>query len=115
MVIDMNEAKLETIEQIRDFLTGTADVSLSIPADEATLHAFVASVITRFGYCSRRKGERSVLLAYLRRLTGYSRQHLSRLLVQYRDTRSLKPRVRASRTSFTRYYGPARGGVAGRD
>jgi hypothetical protein len=46
-------------------------------------------------------------LAYLRRLTGYSRQHLSRLLVQYRDTRSLKPRVRASRTSFVRHYGPA--------
>ena len=106
MVIDMNEAKLETIEQVRDFLAGTADVSFSIPAEEAALHAFVATVIMRFGYFSRRKGERSVLLAYLRRLTGYSRQHLSRLLVQYRDTRSLKPRVRASRTSFTRHYGP---------
>jgi hypothetical protein len=107
MVIDMNEAKLHTIEQIQEFLAGTADVTFSIPNDEPTLRAFVAAVIKRFSYFRRRKGHRSVLLAYLRRLTGYSRQHLSRLLVQYRDTRSLKPRVRASRTSFTRHYGPA--------
>jgi hypothetical protein len=107
MVIDMNEAKLETIEQIQEFLTGTAAVTFSIPAEESALHAFVATVIIRFGYFSRRKGHRSVLLAYLRRLTGYSRQHLSRLLAQYRDTHSLKPLARASRTSFTRHYGPA--------
>lgn len=107
MVIDMNEAKLETIEQIQEFLSGTAEVTFSIPNDEPTLRAFVAAVIKRFSYFRRRKGHRGVLLAYLRRLTGYSRQHLSRLLVQYRDTRSLKPRVRASRTSFTRHYGPA--------
>lgn len=107
MVIDMNEAKLHTIEQIQEFLSGTADVTFSIPNDEPTLRAFVAAVIKRFSYFRRRKGHRGVLLAYLRRLTGYSRQHLSRLLVQYRDTRSLKPRVRASRTSFTRHYGPA--------
>lgn len=106
MVIDMNESKLETIEQIREFLTGTADVTFSIPADESTLRAFVATVIRRFSYFSRGKGERGVLIAYLRCLTGYSRQHLSRLLAQYRDTRSLKPRVRASRTSFARQYGP---------
>src|SRR5450756_728381 len=107
MVIDMNEAKLETIEQVQEFLTGTAAVAFSIAADESTLHGFVATVITRFGYFSRRKGHRSVLLAYLRRLTGYSRQHLSRLLAQYRETHSLKPLARASRTSFVRRYGPA--------
>ena len=107
MVIDMNEAKLETIEQIQEFLSGTAEISFSISSDEAALHAFVAAVLRRFSYFKRRKSQRSVLLAYLRRLTGYSRQHLSRLLVQYRDTCSLKPRARASRTSFVRRYGPA--------
>ena len=106
MVIDMNESKLETIEQIREFLTGTAAVTFSLPTDESTLRAFVAAVIRRFGYFSRSKGQRGVLFAYLRRLTGYSRQHLSRLLAQYRETRSLKPLVRASRTSFARHYGP---------
>ena len=110
MVIDMNESKLETIEQIREFLAGTADVTFSIPADESTLRAFVGSVIRRLGYFRLAKAQRGVLFAYLRRLTGYSRAHLSRLLAQYRDTRSLKPLARASRTSFARQY--SRGDVA---
>ena len=48
MVIDMNEAKLHTIEQIQEFLAGTAAVTFSIPNDEPTLRAFVAAVIKRF-------------------------------------------------------------------
>ena len=107
MVIDMNEARLETIEQIREFLMGTSDITFSISTEESALHAFVAMVLRRFGYFRLPKEHRGVLLAYLRRLTGYSRQHLSRLLAQYRDTRSLKPLPRASRTSFSRHYSPA--------
>ena len=48
-----------------------------------------------------------MLFAYIRRLSGYSRQHLSRLIVQYRDTESLKPRLRVSRASFVCHCGPA--------
>ncbi len=107
MVIDMNEASLETIEQIREFLAGTCDLAFSIPADESTLRAFVATVLRRFRYFQRSKGQRGVLLAYMRRLTGYSRQHLSRLIAQYRETQALQPLARASRTSFACKYGPA--------
>jgi len=106
MVIDMNEARLETIEQIRDFLAGTADVRFALPTDEAARHAFVANVLHRFSYFRRPKGQRSVLLAYMRQLTGYSRQHLTRLVTQYRDRRSLKPRSRGNRSSFGRRYRP---------
>src|SRR5487761_2400222 len=106
MVIDMNESRLETIEQIREFLAGTSDVAFSIPADESKRRAFVSAVIRRFGYTNLAKSQRGLLFAYMQRLTGYSRQHLSRLITQYRDTRSLKPRDRTSRTSFTCKYGP---------
>jgi hypothetical protein len=33
MVIDMNESRLNTIEQIREFLQGTAEVAFSTPTD----------------------------------------------------------------------------------
>ena len=48
MVIDMNVSKLETrgwrraIEQIKEFLEGTAEVAFSNPADVAALRSFVA-------------------------------------------------------------------------
>ena len=40
MVIDMNEARLDTIEQIREFLAGTADVVFSTTEDQAARHLF---------------------------------------------------------------------------
>jgi hypothetical protein len=104
MVIDMNESKLATLEQIREFLAGTSDVAFAIPADEPRLRAFVAKVLHRFRYFSRPKGQRGVLFEYMQRLSGYSRQHLSRLIAQYRDTHSIEPATRASRTSFSRKY-----------
>jgi hypothetical protein len=106
MVIDMNVSRLETIEQIQEFLNGTAEVAFSNPADEPTLRTFVATMLRRYRYFSLTKGPRGVLFAYMQRLTGYSRQHLSRLVAQYRETKSLKPRKRTSRTSFSRTYGP---------
>ena len=104
MVIDMNVSKLETIEQIREFLDGTAEVAFSNPTDAFALRAFVETVLRRYRYFRLSKGPRGVLFAYMQRLTGYSRQHVSKLIAQYRDTQSLKPRKRVSRTSFARQY-----------
>ena len=108
--IDMNVSKLETrglpraIEQIREFLDGTADIVFSNPTDAFALRAFVETVLRRYRYFRLSKGPRGVLFAYMQRLTGYSRQHLSRLITQYRESHSLKPRKRGSRTSFARQY-----------
>jgi len=106
MVIDMNVSSLETIEQIQEFLNGTTEVAFSNPADKSTLRTFVTTVIRRYQYFRLTKGQRGVLFAYMQRLTGYSRQHLSRLIAQYRHTKSLKPMKRTSRTSFARIYEP---------
>jgi len=56
--VSNGETKLKTIEQVREFLAGTADVSFSIPADESTLRAFVSTVIRRFDYFRLTKGQR---------------------------------------------------------
>ena len=104
MVIDMNEARLETIEQIQEFLAGTADIAFTVPTEEAKRRLFVATVLRRFRYFRLQKGQRGVLFSYIERLSGYSRQHLSRLIAQYRDTKSLRSLKRASRTSFARRY-----------
>ena len=100
----MNVSKLETIEQIKEFLDGTAAVAFSNTTDPSALRAFVTTVLLRYRYFQLSKGPRGVLFAYMQRLTGYSRQHLSRLVAQYRNSQSLKPRKRVSRTSFTRQY-----------
>ena len=61
----------------------------------AALRSFIATVLRRYRYFQLSKGPRGVLFVYTQRLTGYSRQHLSKLNAQYRDTQSLKPRKRS--------------------
>lgn len=48
LVIHMNDSRLATFEQIREFLAGTADVSLTSPADQAQTRQFVGKVLKRF-------------------------------------------------------------------
>jgi hypothetical protein len=107
MVIDMNETRLGTIEQIREFLAGTADVVFTTPDDQEALHQFIAMVLRRHGYFELGKGQRGVLFNYMLRLTGYTRQHLTKLVARYRQDRHLLPVTRASRTSFSTRFGPA--------
>jgi len=107
MVIDMNVAKLGTIEQIREFLAGTADLTFTVLTEEAKRRRFVVTVVRRFSYFRLKKGHRGVVFAYLQRLTGYSRQHLSRLLAQYRRCKTLRSGDRTNRTSFARKFSPA--------
>ena len=104
MVIDMNESKLDSVEHIREFLAGTTEVAFSISAQESSRHRFIEQVLKRLHYFALSKSARGVVFAYMRRLSEYSHAQLCRLIAQYRDTESLSPRRRTSRTSFTRTY-----------
>ena len=110
LVIDMNEAKLATIEQTREFLAGAAVLTFTVPTEDAKRRLFVVTVLRRFGYFRLGKAHLGVLFAYMQCLTGYSWRHL-RLVAQYRRTKSLRPGDRTSRTSFARKYGRADGAL----
>ena len=48
MVIDMNDAQLHTLDQLRAFLDGTVAVDFSVSADER--YDFISRIVHRFGY-----------------------------------------------------------------
>jgi hypothetical protein len=102
MVIDMNDAKLQTLEQVRAFLNGTATVDFSVAADER--YAFVARTLRRFRYPRLRRSDKGVVLRFLERVSGYCRQQLTRLVGRVSAGAALRKRYRASRTSFARHF-----------
>jgi hypothetical protein len=73
MVIDMNEAKLTTLEQLREFLAGTAAVVFK-PGLDDTRYEYIADVLRRFQYAGLKRLEKGIVLRYLERTTSYSRQ-----------------------------------------
>ena len=82
MVIDMDEAKLHTVAQVKAFLAGTADVALMVPTAEH--YGFIERALRRFGYPPLSRHDKGVVLRYLERMTGLSRQQVTRLVQRYR-------------------------------
>src|SRR5450830_828037 len=103
MVINMDEAKLRTIAQLQEFLDATQEISFTgAPGDsDHQRYEHISRVLKRFEYPGRSKGERGVVLAYLRRTSGYSRSQLTRLVGRWEANRLAQVPL------AKRYAGPA--------
>lgn len=73
MVIDMNEGQVRSLEQVRQVLHGTQSLSFRQAEDDEGRYAWIGSVLQRFRYRQLGRADRGAVLAYLQRLSGYSR------------------------------------------
>ena len=89
MVINMDEAKLRTIAQLQEFLNATQEISFTgAPGDgDHQRYEHISRVLKRFSYPGLGKCERGVVLAYLRRTSGYSRAQITRLVGRWESNR----------------------------
>lgn len=104
MVIDMNEAKLSTVAQLRAFLDGTEEVQFEPLGDDAQRYAFVARVVVRLDYRRLKRPDKGVVMRYLEHTTGYSRQQLTRLVGRVVRGERLTKRYQAPRKGFHRKF-----------
>jgi transposase InsO family protein len=102
MVIDMNDNQLHTLVQIQAFLDGTTALEFSVAAEER--YGFIERTVRRLGYASLKRAGKAVVLRFLERVSGYSRQQLTRLVKRGCGRFQLIKRYRGSRTSFARTY-----------
>ncbi len=106
----MDETKLRTIAQLQEFLDATPEVSFTGAAgeDDTQRYEHISRVLKRFDYPQRNKRERGVVLAYLRRTSGYSRTQITRLVARWIDNRlaqaPLAKRYCAPAAPFARKY-----------
>jgi hypothetical protein len=104
MVIDMNESKLRDVEQLRAFLAGTGEVRFRPAAQDCQRYGHIMAVLDRLGYSGLKRADKSVVLRYLARTTGYSRQQLTRLVRCWVREGKLVKGYRAPRAGFARVY-----------
>ena len=101
-MINMEEAKLQTLEQIKAFLDGTSEVAFRVPKDDR--NPFIERVLKRFGYTQHGRIDKGVLLRYIERMTGLSRQQVTRLVRQYRKNGKLSKPPCKPRQGFSCRY-----------
>jgi hypothetical protein len=83
MVIDMDEAQVRTLEQVRQVLAGTQVMEFQAAAGDQGRYAWIESVLRRFEYRRLPRAHRAPVLAYLQRLSGYSRSQVTRLVSRW--------------------------------
>jgi hypothetical protein len=102
MLTDMR-TRISTLEQVRAFLVGTGPVEFDVPAGRERL-AWIESTLVELGYARLGKAERGQVIRYLCRVTGYSRQQMTRLIAQYRKTGRIEDRRKAPARPFVTRY-----------
>lgn len=84
-------------------MEGNLAVTFSAPSGPAQ-RQWIAQTLHRFGFRSRGRADRGLLLAFLRKVTGVSRAQMTRLVAQWRQSGTLPDRRGPPAAPFTRRY-----------
>lgn len=77
----MNDSRLTNITQLKRFLKGTEKLDLSLrDAKIEDKYAFIDGAVDRVNYRSLNRSEKRVVINYLKKMTGYKRAQLFRLI-----------------------------------
>jgi len=99
----MNEKNLISLEQVAHFLDGTQAVAFTILSDKEDRYQWIQRTLIRFDYDKLRRPHKGLIIQYLIKISGYSRQQLTRLISQYRKGGKLIRRQRTTQ-GFSRRY-----------
>jgi len=101
----MNDERLQTVEQVRQFLEGSEAVEFrGLTAKEK--YYWIEEVLVRFRYHRLKRAEKGVICRYIGKVTGYSRSQVSRLIAEYKRTGRLK-KTEYRRHRFPQKYSPS--------
>src|ERR1039458_1667156 len=83
MQITMDDSRLSTVSQLKVFLNASQKIIVSLE-DQGTeeKYQFIEKTIKQFSYTRLSKKEKRVVLMYIRKMTGYKRRQLFRLVAK---------------------------------
>ncbi len=87
MTITMNDTHLTTIQEVKDFLKTAEKIKYSrqAKARKEDGYKWIGSVLKRFAFEKLSKEEKGIVHQYLRKITGYSKAQVHRLILQYKE------------------------------
>jgi len=99
----MNEKDLVSLEQVAHFLDGTQAIVFTVLSNKDDRYQWIQRTLIRFEYDTLKRYDKGLIMQYLIKISGYSRQQLTRLIAQYRNGGKL---IRRQRTThgFSRRY-----------
>jgi len=102
MHLIMNDERLQTIEQVRQFLAGSEALDFGGVSVEER-YQWIQTVLVRFKYCRLKRAEKGVIRRYIEKVSGYCRAQVSRLIREYNQKGQLR-KAQYRRHRFPRSY-----------
>ncbi len=94
---------LTTIDQMEAFLTGSQAIAFAIATTKDERYQFVENQLKRFAYSRLKRQEKGIMIQFLAKVTGYSRQQLTRLVKRYIQNGQIQ-RYQKTVNGFERFY-----------
>ncbi len=82
----MKLEELETIDHLDQFLNGTQAIIFETVAVKKERYGWIQHELVIFDYLSLSNANKGIVVRYLVKVSSYSRQQITRLIGQYRDT-----------------------------
>lgn len=98
----MNDEKLTTVEQVKQFLEGSEALAFRGVSIEER-YRWIESVLVRFKYYRLNRAEKGVIRQYLEKVSGYSRAQVCRLIRRYNQRGRLR-KIHCKRHRFPMKY-----------
>lgn len=101
MKLIMDDKRLKTVEQIKQFLDGSETLDFGGTSVKER-YDFIETVLRRFKYFRLKKNGKGLILRYIRKVTGYSLSQVNRLV------RNFEQKGQLEKTKYKRHQFPSR-------
>jgi len=98
----MDDSHLVSIRQIKEFVKVGGGISFALKSRDET-YRWMEVILSRFWYFSLKKKEKTVIRAYLMKMTGYSDAQVTRLIKKKKETRVIRA-VKGKQHAFEKTY-----------
>lgn len=99
----MKLKELTTINQLADFLSGAQAVAFTVADNKDACYRWIQGELAKFSYMKLSKSDKGIVIQYLMKISGYSRQQITRLIKQYKMHGRLQRRQRTVAGFKTKY------------
>ena len=99
----MKLENLKTTEQMALFLNGSQAIAFAVSSTKDERYDFVESVLKQFRYARLKRRDKGIVIQFLMKVSGYSRQQLTRMIQRYIEEGALR-RYQKTVNGLEQYY-----------
>jgi transposase InsO family protein len=85
----MSIDKLTKLSEVADFLRGSQPIVFEVAGSKDERYEWIRKTLNKFKYNQLKRSERGILIQFLCKISGYSRQQMTRLISQYKETNQI--------------------------